>query len=75
VRQHFRGFVDCDDPMAERDQRIGDPPGPAAEFEDSRSRSGRVMHDDGLAEIGEPRVELDGAAVRGNHARSGPVCI
>jgi hypothetical protein len=52
VRQHFRGFVDCDDPMAERDQRVGDPPGPGAEFEDRRSHSGRVMHDGGLAEIG-----------------------
>jgi len=34
VRQHLRRLVDGDDRVAERDQRMGDPPGPASQLKD-----------------------------------------
>jgi hypothetical protein len=71
VRQHLRRLVDGDDRVAERDQRMGDPPGPAAQLEDPGPGSSRVVHDLGLAPGGHPRVEVNGAAVRSDHSRSG----
>jgi len=52
VPQHVRGLVNRHDLVTERDQRMGNAPGPAAEFEDGRSRPGRVMHDGGFTEVG-----------------------
>ena len=52
VRQHVRGLVDRDDLMTERDQRMGNATGTAAELEDRGSRPSRVMHDGGLTEVG-----------------------
>lgn len=52
VRQHVRGLVNRDDLVTERDQRMGNAPGPAAEFQDGCSRPSRVMHDGGFTEVG-----------------------
>jgi len=52
VRQHVGRLVDRDDLMAERDQRMGNASGTAAEFEDGCSCPGRVMHDGGFTEVG-----------------------
>jgi hypothetical protein len=37
MRQHLRRFIHSDDRVAERYQRMGDPPGTAAQFEDGRA--------------------------------------
>src|ERR1700676_667110 len=58
--------------MAERDQRMRDPPRSAAELENRGTRPGRVVHDGGFAPRGHPRVELDRAAVWRDHPRAAP---
>ena len=71
--EHLRRLVDGDDLVAERDERMGDPPGAAAELKDGCPRAGGGVHDGRLAEIGQLRVEVDGTAVRRDHAGAGPV--
>jgi hypothetical protein len=60
-------------PVAQRDQRMGDPARSAAKLENPGAGSDRVVHDGGFAHRGYPRVELGGTAVWGDHPGAAPV--
>src|SRR5580700_891555 len=57
--------------MAELRQRLQDPAGAAAEFEDGGPLRHRGVHDLRLPERGKQRVKLDGAAVVGDLTGTG----
>jgi hypothetical protein len=54
--------------VAERDQRVGDPPGAGAQVEHPGAGAGQPVHQLGLAGRGQPPVDLDRAAVGGDRA-------
>ena len=59
--------------MTERNERMSDPAGPAAELEDGCPRADGVVNDGGFAEGRHQRVEVDGTPVRRDHPGSGSV--
>jgi hypothetical protein len=63
VGEHLRGVVDGDDVVAQRGQRVGDPPGAGAEVEDPCAGTGQAVHQFGFAHGRQPPVDLDRAAV------------